>query len=64
MENKLIPLTKRPRKQLLGFDVPDPKRLKALLDSFDFCAYVPVKAKRNNEAMFLPMVPQQEQDNG
>ena len=64
MENKLIPLMKRPRKQLLGFDVPDPKRLKALLDSFDYVAYVAVKQEGNDQAMFLPMLPQQEQDDG
>ena len=64
MENKLIPFPKKPRKQLLGFDKPDPKRLQALLDSFDYVAYVPVKADRNNESMFLPMIPQQEQDDG
>ena len=64
MENKLIPLTKRPRKQLLGFDVPDPKRLQALLDSFDYVAYVPVRQEGNDQTMFLPMPPQQEQDDG
>lgn len=64
MENKLILLPKRPMKQLLGFGKPDPKRLQALLNSFDYCAYVPVKANRNNEAMFLPMRPRQEQDDG
>ena len=64
MENQLIPLPKRGSKQLLGFDMPDPKRLQALLDSFDYVAYVPVKEGRNNESMFLPMPPQQESDNG
>ena len=63
MENKLIPLPKKPRKQLLGFDKPDPKRLQALLDSFDYVAYVPVKQEGNDQAMFLPMIPQQESDN-
>ena len=64
MENKLIPLTKSPRKQLLGFDMPDPKRLQALLDSFDYVAYVTVKTEGNDRTMFLPMIPQQEQDDG
>ena len=65
MENKLIPLPKKPRKQLLlGFDVLDPKRLQALLDSFDYVAYVTVKTEGNDRTMFLPMIPQQEQDDG
>ena len=53
MECKIIPFPKKPRKQLLGLDKPDPKRLQALLNSFDYCAYVPVKAERNNEPMFI-----------
>ena len=64
MENKLIPFPKKPRKQLLGFDKPDPKRLQALLDSFDYVAYVPVRQEGNDQTMFLPMPPQQEQDDG
>ena len=50
-------------KQLLGFDKHDPKRLQALLDSFDYVAYVPVKPE-GKQPMFLPMPPQQEQDDG
>ena len=45
MECKTIPLPKKTRKQLLGFDKPDTKRLRALLNSFDYCAYVPAKAE-------------------
>ena len=64
MKNKLIPFPKRPRKQLAGFDKPDPKRLQALLDSFDYVAYVSVKPEGNDQTMFLPIHPQQEQDDG
>ena len=63
MECKLIPLPKKPRKQLLGFDKPDPKRLQALLNSFDFCAYIPVKAERK-ESMFIPLTPKRGKHDG
>ena len=59
MECETIPLPKKPRKQLLGFDKPDPKRLQSLLNSFDYCAYVPVKRERK-EAMFIPLTPKRE----
>ena len=58
MENKPIPFPKKPRKQLLGFDKPDPKRLHALLNSFDYVAYVSVRQEGNERTMFLPMPPQ------
>ena len=63
MECKPIPFPKKPS-NLLALTNLNPKRLQALLDSFDYVAYVPVKEGRNNEAMFLPMPPRQEQDDG